>query len=349
MKKKLSTALIATGLAVVMCGTTFASGRALSYGTSGDDVYSLQQTLSYYGYFYEEPTGYFGDITQAAVMAFQSDYGLEIDGIAGPITTTFLGLTTNSESGDSYVPYSSGYSYDESSLTGMLYYGMEGSDVYTLQVLLADYGYFVSTATGYFGDLTEAALINFQSDYGLTVDGIAGSETFGALLGTSDGAGDAGSSYSYAETYGQAIVDAVYSTPATASGYCASWVTQVLKNAGVLTYNINTLRPTYYSYAVTSGLADSWYSDNTGFNANDYWAYVCYSNDVNDLQPGMIVASRNTNTYLGRQFGHVGIYIGNGQVVSSIGYLETLSLDEWIAKYNNESMGSTVYWGYLPQ
>lgn len=347
MKRRFSTALIATGLVISMCGTTLAAGRALSYGTSGDDVYSLQETLAYYGYFYDEPTGYYGEITQAAVMSFQSDYGLDVDGVAGPITTNFLGLTTNSESGDSYVPYSNGYSYDESSLSGALYYGMEGNDVYTLQVLLADYGYFVSVATGYFGELTEAALINFQSDYGLSVDGVAGSETFGALLGTSYDSDDS-SSISY-EDYAEAVINAVYSTPATASGYCAAWVTQVIKNAGVLSYNINNLRPTYYSYAVTSGLADSWYSDNTGFNANDYWAYVCYSNDINELAPGMIIATRSTNTYLGRQFGHVGIYIGNGQVVSSIGYLETLSLDDWIARYNNESMGSTVYWGYLPQ
>ena len=222
---------------------------------------------------------------------------------------------------------------------------MSGDDVSTLQALLADYGYYYGELTGYFGEITESAVINFQYDYGLEADGIVGPGTIGMLTGTYTE-----SSYSSANyyDYAAAVLDAVSWTPATGSGYCAAWVTQVFKNAGILTYNINNLRPTYYSYASTSGLADSWYADSTGFNANDYWAYVCYSSDINDLQPGMVVATRSSYTYLGRQFGHVGIYLGDGRIISSVGYLETLSIEEWERRYNNTEYGSTIAWGYLP-
>ena len=338
IKRKFLVIIAATVFSIAMCGTAFGAGRSLYNGTSGDDVYELQQLLSAYGYFFDEPTGYFGDLTEQALIDFQNDYGLEADGIAGPVTVNYLGLSTYEE--EEYDD--SSYSYDESSFYRTLYNGLEGSDVYTLQVLLSDYGYFYGAPTGFFGDLTEEALVDFQLDYGLDADGLAGSATIGLLTGSSSGFS---TEPAYSFDYASAVLDAVYRTPSTGAGYCAAWVTNVLENAGILTYNINNLKPSYYSYATESGLTSS---ISTGFNANDYWAYVCYSSDINDLEPGMVVATRSSYTYLGRQYGHVGIYLGDGQVISSIGYLETLSLDEWERRYNNTDMGSSIAWGYVP-
>ena len=346
MKKRFSIIIISVLLVTMLSSTAFGAGRVLYNGMSGNDVYALQQMLAAYGYFFEEPTGYFGSITENAVYAFQRDFALETDGIAGPVTCSYLGISTDD---DSY-SYNDTDSVDGSYLDVNLGYrtlsnGMSGSDVYTLQALLADYGYYYYDITGYYGELTEAAVINFQYDYGLDADGIAGPITIGTLTGSYSSSYE-DSSYYYA--YGDAIVDAVYRTPSTSSGYCAAWVTQVLKNAGVLTYDITDLRSSYYSYASTSGLAHGYYADSTGFNANDYWAYVCWSTDPDDLQPGMVVATRSSYTYLGMQFGHVGIYVGDGKIVSSVGYLETLSVDEFYRRYNNTEMGSTMAWGYLP-
>ncbi len=145
-----------------------------------------------------------------------------------------------------------------------------------------------------------------------------------------------------------AIIEAALSTPTTAIGYCAAWVDIVLQNAGFSSY-FSYLRPTKYAYAHESGLITSEeYAYDTAFNANDYWAYVCYSSNENDLEPGMIVATRSTYTTLGKQFGHVGIYLGDGKVISSVGYIEILSLSEWNARYNNTSYGSTIKWGFIP-
>jgi len=66
--------------------------RALSYGTSGNDVLKLQKALADRGYYRGDQDGAFGAYTEAAVIAFQQDLGLGTDGIAGPITLGALGL-----------------------------------------------------------------------------------------------------------------------------------------------------------------------------------------------------------------------------------------------------------------
>jgi Putative peptidoglycan binding domain len=64
---------------------------------------------------------------------------------------------------------------------GGLQLGDSGAQVRSLQELLRNAGYFSSTSTGYFGSATEAAVIAFQQDYGLMVDGVAGAQTIAAL------------------------------------------------------------------------------------------------------------------------------------------------------------------------
>jgi hypothetical protein len=63
----------------------------------------------------------------------------------------------------------------------VLKFGSKGPDVTLLQELLIEKGYLNCEATGYFGPLTTQAVVSFQRDNNLTVDGIAGPETFKAL------------------------------------------------------------------------------------------------------------------------------------------------------------------------
>lgn len=67
---------------------------------------------------------------------------------------------------------------------GMLQFGAMGDDVKLLQALLEFWGYSVGRdgIDGEFGPATESALVQFQQDQGLEVDGIAGPMTFGRLL-----------------------------------------------------------------------------------------------------------------------------------------------------------------------
>lgn len=60
--------------------------------------------------------------------------------------------------------------------------GMQHSDIQDLQHTLDEKGYFsYSKTTDYYGDYTTDAVKKLQRDKGITVDGIAGDETFKAL------------------------------------------------------------------------------------------------------------------------------------------------------------------------
>ncbi len=62
----------------------------LSVGMTSSDVMELQTRLRDEGYFTATPTGYFGSITQSAVMAYQSAHGLPSTGYVGPLTRAML-------------------------------------------------------------------------------------------------------------------------------------------------------------------------------------------------------------------------------------------------------------------
>lgn len=69
-------------------------------------------------------------------------------------------------------------------LTRELYYTnpmMQGDDVKELQIRLNELDYNCGIADGYFGKKTDIAVRNFQTDKGLTVDGIVGRKTAEAL------------------------------------------------------------------------------------------------------------------------------------------------------------------------
>ena len=68
------------------------------YGSRGEEVSAIQRELSERGYYYAGIDGIYGKTTENAVLQFQKDNGLIIDGIAGNETLKALGI----ESGDSY-------------------------------------------------------------------------------------------------------------------------------------------------------------------------------------------------------------------------------------------------------
>jgi hypothetical protein len=62
------------------------SEQALKPNTEGDEVIRLQEALALLGYWEGIPTGVYEEDTQRAVMAFQRDLHLDVDGIVGPKT-----------------------------------------------------------------------------------------------------------------------------------------------------------------------------------------------------------------------------------------------------------------------
>ncbi|MEB3356193.1 MAG: peptidoglycan-binding protein [Synechococcales bacterium] len=135
-------------------------------GDSGALVEELQRRLTELGYYDGPISGYFGELTKAAVIRFQTDRGLNPDGIVGASTTAALRQGRISASGGD---------------ANLLALGDRGDAVSRLQTRLRDAGYYDGPISGYFGELTESAVRDFQRARGLRVDGIAGASTQAAL------------------------------------------------------------------------------------------------------------------------------------------------------------------------
>lgn len=145
----------------------------------------------------------------------------------------------------------------------------------------------------------------------------AAREIYAALVSGSLGTGQEYAASSEAQ---KAVADAAKRTPATSSGYCAAWVSNVYQNAGVT-------RP--------------------GGNANDMYYSWCTRSDRSEIKVGMLVAvCPSAASGAGYTYGHVGIYVGDGYVMHSTeGRVFTDTLDDWIAKYGQYAQ---VRWGFPP-
>lgn len=143
------------------------SASALQKDAKGEDVKALQRNLKELGYFDEEITGYFGDVTLEAVMAFQRANGLSADGVVGKGTLNAINNKLTAPT---------------ASTSDALKKGAEGDLVKQLQMALKERGYFSEDITGYYGSKTEEAVAAFQRAAGLSADGVAGPQTLTSLL-----------------------------------------------------------------------------------------------------------------------------------------------------------------------
>lgn len=115
----------------------------------------------------------------------------------------------------------------------------------------------------------------------------------------------------------KAIVSYAYRVGSPGVGLCAMWVSWVFSAAGL---------------GYPSG------------NACDMYYAWCHSSNKSELKPGMIIAvPSHAGTPAGRTYGHIGIYVGNGEVRHNIGSVATWSLDRWISYYSSIT---TPRWGW---
>ena len=84
--KRSVTLILALVLVLAMLPMPMAQAATLKQGSSGSTVRNLQINLIGLGYLTDAADSSFGPKTTAAVKAFQADYGLKVDGIAGPET-----------------------------------------------------------------------------------------------------------------------------------------------------------------------------------------------------------------------------------------------------------------------
>jgi uncharacterized protein (TIGR02594 family) len=175
--------------------------RVLRVGDAGPIVQAVQLGLARLGYPLKG-TGNYGPATERAVRDFQTHHALEVDGEVGPEVAAAIDrardvLVRPAESPRQVDPSRESPAADTSGpspqpaqpaaawlaeVVGdtILGLGDQGSAVKALQLALAKLGYELN-GTGYFGGATEAAVMDFQEQCGLEVDGEVGADTARAI------------------------------------------------------------------------------------------------------------------------------------------------------------------------
>jgi len=156
----------------------------LRRGDRGQEIRNLQQALNNQGYDLSVD-GVFGHDTEQAVKDFQSNNGLRADGYVGAQTRSALGMSSRMASvthaSNERAPAPKVAPTPPARRSGTsIGKGASGNHVTLIQSALANLGYSVSI-DGIFGQGTQRAVMQFQSDNGLSVDGIVGPRTWGLL------------------------------------------------------------------------------------------------------------------------------------------------------------------------
>lgn len=149
---------------------------ALRQGSRGAGVEALQERLTAAGH----PVavdGQFGPGTRAAVVAFQTERGLEADGVVGLATAGALDADAPAtvERSPRDAAWSTVTAGDE-----LLKVGSDGAAVEALQERLRALGYGLRI-DGRFGPITRAGVYDAQRSLGLRVDGVVGPATAAAI------------------------------------------------------------------------------------------------------------------------------------------------------------------------
>lgn len=150
-------------------------------GHRGSKVAGIQYQLKKKGYFHANITGYYGSITKRAVMAFQRDHGLAVDGVVGTHTKNAMWGKGHRPKHHHRHRHVRKASCASCSKHGMLAHGARGYDVKKVQRRLARLGYFHAKATGYYGPITKHAVMKFQRKCGIKADGVVGHATRKAM------------------------------------------------------------------------------------------------------------------------------------------------------------------------
>ena len=144
-------------------------GSIIGMGARGDNVVKIQKELIRRGYNVPGGTdGQYGSGCREIVKKFQSDSGLEIDGVVGKRTWDTLFPTLEIE-----LPYPG----------KIITMGSRGENVIRIQKRLIRLGYNVpGGADGQYGSGCREIIKKFQGDNGLEIDGDVGENTWNTLF-----------------------------------------------------------------------------------------------------------------------------------------------------------------------
>lgn len=167
---------------------TSTESEYIRLGSEDERVYTIQQRLQELGFYDYEITGYYCELTEAAYMEFQTAAGLYADGIAGPYEIELLlsdsAPYADTDDTDDETEVSDEDNNDTETDENVINFsnGDFDNEIYEIQSELANLGYFNDEATGYYGDLTEYAVAEFQTNNGLEPTGEVDELTYAAIF-----------------------------------------------------------------------------------------------------------------------------------------------------------------------
>jgi len=170
--------------------TVAPTSSLLRLGSQGEAVANVQAALKRLGYFEGKTDGDFGEYTENAVKSFQEQNGLTPDGIVGPSTLAKLSSSSARTARPTATPTrkptatpkpTAVPSYENTYLEN----GQSNNKVTQMQNRLISLGYLEGNASGRFCDITEMAVISFQTRNSLDTDGVAGPGTLQKLYSSS--------------------------------------------------------------------------------------------------------------------------------------------------------------------
>ena len=173
---------------------TSTDSEYIRLGSTDDRVIDIQYRLAELGFYDGEISGYYDEYTEEAYMNFQTAAGLYADGIAGP---TEIELLMSEDAPSAYVEEETvaeteaqTEAVDEETQPAeeeqvTFENGDYADGVYEIQAELIELGYFIDDATGYYGDMTESAVLEFQTQNGLEPTGQVDELTYAAIFSSS--------------------------------------------------------------------------------------------------------------------------------------------------------------------
>ncbi len=282
-----------------------AKANYMKYGEKSDEIKEYQELLKKLGYLTTTPDGSYGKDTTMAVKRFQELNGLIPDG--------FLGYNTIRMLKSSHAQ------------ANALKLGMEGKDVERVQTLLKKLGY-MSNVTGYFGSQTEDAVKAFQKRNDLGADGIVGKSTMNKLTSSkakkaaSSSSGKTGSGSSSGGSSGS-------SSSGSSNSSGVEKLISVAKSKLGCTYVFSSKGPNTFD---CSGFV--YYCLNHAGISQGYMTSAAWQNcskyprihSMSDLRRGDIISFE----------GHVGIYLGDGEMINASSSKGKVCISSGILKSN---------------
>lgn len=281
-----------------------------SVGDESDEIKEFQQRLQKLGYYDGKASGEFTKATAAAVREFQSANGLVVDGNVGPATKALL-LSSDAQS-------------------KVIKLGDSGSDVVAIQKRLAELGYMrAANATGYFGEITQEAVMAFQRRNSLGADGKVGTVTLNTLnsskakkaasSSSSSGSSSSGSSSSGSSSGSSSSGSSSSGSSSSGSSSSSTGVERLIDVAESklgCRYVRGAKGPSSFD---CSGFV-YWCLNQAGVKQS-YLTSVAWRSctkykkitDMDDIKRGDILVFSDTSMATG----HVGIYLGSGKMIDA--------------------------------